>query len=91
MHQTISILVSGKVQGVFFRQSTKETALRLNITGEVKNLDNGKVEIQATGTKKDLDEFVSWCRQGPPKAIVKEVQVHVIPLKVFKDFIIIRF
>ena len=65
MLQTISITVSGKVQGVFYRQSTKEMATSLGITGQVKNLSDGSVYIIATGTKEQLDKLVDWCRQGP--------------------------
>lgn len=91
MLQTISIIISGRVQGVFFRQSTKETAQRLNITGEVKNLDGGNVEIIATGSKEQLDDLVEWCRQGPPRAAVTEVQVKDLPLQEFVHFTIKRF
>ena len=58
MEQTISITVSGKVQGVFFRQSTKENALKLGITGEVRNTEDGKVFITATGSKDQLDKYI---------------------------------
>ena len=62
MLQTISITVSGKVQGVFYRQSAKEIAKEIGITGEVKNVANGSVYILATGTKVQLDNLVAWCR-----------------------------
>lgn len=91
MLQTVSITVSGRVQGVFFRQSTKETAQRLDITGEVKNLDNGDVGIIATGTKEQLYQLIEWCKQGPPRAAVTEVQVKDLPLQEFVHFTIKRF
>ena len=91
MLQTISTTVSGKVQGVFFRQSTKETALRLNITGEVKNMNDGSVYILATGEKEQLEQLMEWCRQGPPKAMVAEVQFKNLPLQKFTHFNILRF
>jgi acylphosphatase len=91
MLQTISIIVSGKVQGVFFRQSTKETAQQLNITGEVRNLDDGNVEIIATGTKEQLDDLIEWCKKGPPKAIVSEIKIKNLSLREFAHFTIIRF
>jgi acylphosphatase len=91
MLQTISIIVRGRVQGVFFRQSAKETAHRLNITGEVKNLDDGTVEIIATGTKEQLDDLIEWCKQGPPRAAVTEVQVKDLPLQESVHFTIKRF
>lgn len=91
MQLTYSITVSGKVQGVFYRQSTKEKALTLDITGSVMNKKNGDVEIIATGSKEKLDELVDWCRQGPPKAVVKNIIVKELPLQTFERFIIQRF
>lgn len=91
MLQTISITVTGKVQGVFFRQSTKETALQLDITGEVKNMDDGNVKIIATGTKQQLDVLIEWCKKGPPKAVVTNVHVKNLPLQEFVCFSIVRF
>ena len=71
MLQTISILVSGKVQGVFFRHSTREKATSLGVTGFVMNQPDDTVFIIATGTREKLEEMVAWCRLGPPKAIVR--------------------
>ncbi|HEY1202655.1 MAG TPA: acylphosphatase, partial [Niastella sp.] len=62
---TISITVSGLVQGVYYRQSTKEKALELGISGVVKNLPNGDVHILATGTNDQLGQLVEWCKVGP--------------------------
>lgn len=91
MLQTISITVLGKVQGVFFRQSTKEIAINIGLTGEVRNLLNGNVYVIATGTKEQLDKFVTWCRQGPPKARVTGIDIQDSPLIQFDSFSIQRF
>lgn len=91
MLQTISITVSGKVQGVFYRQFTKEAAMNLGITGRVMNLPDGNVHVLATGTKEQLDKLIAWCRQGPPKAIVTDIKVQDIPLQSFDKFSIQRF
>ncbi|HVT86054.1 MAG TPA: acylphosphatase [Chitinophagaceae bacterium] len=91
MLQTISIIVSGRVQGVFFRQSAKEVAQRLNISGEVRNLNDGDVEIIATGTKEQLEDLIEWCKQGPPRAAVTEVKFKSLPLQEFVHFTIKRF
>jgi acylphosphatase len=91
MLQTINITVSGHVQGVFYRQSTKETAAALGISGEVKNLPDGKVYITATGTKEQLDKMIAWCRQGPPKARVTDVNIQEAALQQFDRFSILRF
>ena len=84
--QTISITVSGKVQGVFYRQSTKEKATALGITGTVENLKNGDVYIIATGTQEQLDILTTWCHQGPSKAVVNKVEVKELPLQLFERF-----
>jgi acylphosphatase len=88
---TYSIIVSGKVQGVFYRQSTKEKAASLGIGGTVKNEEDGSVRIIATGHKEQLDELVSWCRRGPAKARVEEVVVETIALQQFSSFTITRY
>jgi acylphosphatase len=87
---TYSIVVSGKVQGVFFRQSTKEKANDLGLTGTVKNEEDGSVHIIATGDKVPLDELVKWCHEGPPKARVERVSVETVPLQSFSSFTITR-
>lgn len=88
--KTISILVKGKVQGVWFRKHTQETALRLGITGTVENRPDSSVLIHATGTAEQLDELISWCRSGPPRAEVSAVKTKEIPLATFPDFRIVR-
>lgn len=90
MLQTFSIIISGKVQGVFFRQSTKEKAISFGIKGKVSNLENGDVEIIATGTKDQLDKLKDWCRIGPPRAKVEQVRFHELPVQQFDTFIIHR-
>lgn len=91
MLKTLSIIVFGKVQGVYYRQSTKEKAIELGITGKVKNLRNGSVFITATGTAEQLALFTEWCKKGPPHALVAGVEIIEIPLKDFEKFRIVRF
>lgn len=67
-------LVSGKVQGVFFRASTREQALKLGLSGHVVNLDDGRVEVRAQGDAAAIEALASWLRQGPPMARVDHVQ-----------------
>lgn len=88
---SISITVSGKVQGVYYRQSTKEMAISLGITGQVKNLKDGSVFIIATGIREQLDKLVDWCRQGPSKANVKSLVIEELPFQEFGKFSIERF
>lgn len=86
----MEIIVSGKVQGVFYRQSTKEKALHLGITGFVKNLNNGDVFIKASSTKELLKQFCDFCKTGPVKAIVKNISIKEIPFEAFSTFLILR-
>ena len=90
MLQTFSIIVSGKVQGVFYRQTAKEKAKAIGIKGKVMNLPDGDVQIIATGTKEQLDELLEWCRLGPPRAIVSNITSHELPLQEFDSFYIER-
>lgn len=90
MLQTIRIVIKGKVQGVFFRQSAKEKAIELNVHGNVKNLPDGTVEIIATASEKQLQELTQWCNHGPPRAVVTDIISTPLPLQPFSNFIIIR-
>jgi acylphosphatase len=72
----VHLLISGRVQGVFFRASTAEEARRLGLTGWVMNRDDGSVEVVAEGERIKLDEFVGWCRHGPRGAVVKKVDLE---------------
>lgn len=77
----------GIVQGVFFRTSTQEKAQQLGLTGWVKNLSDGRVEVLACGSEKDLKELYSWLKQGPPMAVVTDVEnADVTSVEVFSQF-----
>lgn len=65
--------VSGRVQGVFFRESTRREALRLSLTGYACNLADGRVEVLASGANDALDELERWLAHGPPAARVDDV------------------
>ena len=69
----LSLIVTGQVQGVFFRASALEQAQGLNLTGWVKNLPDGAVELVAEGPRYALEQLAAWCRHGPPAAEVAEV------------------
>jgi acylphosphatase len=86
----ISIIVSGKVQGVFYRASTEKKAKEIGLAGFVRNEPNGNVYIEAQGTEEQLTEFVKWCKQGPDRARVDEISSKEIPLVEEKSFSIIR-
>jgi acylphosphatase len=88
--KTFSIIVSGLVQGVFYRQSVQEFAASIGISGSVKNNPDGTVQIVATGLDDQLKKLVSWCQHGPPKARVASVKVEEILPENFEGFRIIR-
>jgi acylphosphatase len=90
MLKTVSIIVSGKVQGVFFRQNARETATALGIKGEIRNRGDDTVHIIATGYSEQIEQLIEWCRQGPPKAKVTNVIVEDMNLELFDKFIIVR-
>ena len=90
MLKTVSIIVTGKVQGVYYRQSTKEKARELNITGEVYNLSDGSVKIVATGMGEQIEQLIQWCRVGPRRAIVDKIEVTEMLLQSFHGFDITR-
>ena len=72
----VKIKIFGKVQGVFFRKSAKDEAVKLGLVGWVRNNNDGSVELLAAGEKEKLDEFVSWCKAGPALAEVENVEVE---------------
>jgi len=80
------IKVEGLVQGVWFRQSTQEKARELSLSGTVKNLPNGSVDIEAEGREEDLQKLLDWCREGPEHAAVEDVIFIEGSLKNYRDF-----
>ena len=71
-----TIIVKGRVQGVFYRHSTREHANLLGLSGWVRNLPDGTVEIEARGSRRIIDKLVQWCHTGPPGARVEGVVVN---------------
>ena len=72
----VRIIVRGRVQGVWFRESTKRTAVALGLTGSVRNLESGDVEIIAEGPRNRLEALAVWARTGPELARVDEIEVE---------------
>jgi len=72
--QACRFIVTGRVQGVFFRASTRDQARRLGLRGYARNLDDGGVEVVAFGALGALDELAGWLQHGPPMSDVAEVQ-----------------
>lgn len=83
----VRFLVSGKVQGVWFRASTREQALGLHLQGFARNLHDGSVEVIALGEEEALDALEAWLQHGPPLAEVIHVRREVLsPLPLFSGF-----
>ena len=86
----LDITVKGKVQGVFYRASTKAVADQLGVKGYVKNEPNGNVVIAAEADDVALEMFLEWCHEGPEHAIVNSVASHEGELKNYRNFEIVR-
>lgn len=69
----VTVRVKGRVQGVFYRQSTLEQAQQLGINGWVRNLPDGDVEAVFEGTEQAVEQMLAWCRQGPSAARVDDI------------------
>lgn len=82
----LNIKVIGKVQGVFFRASTKAVADQMGIKGLVRNEKDGSVYIEAEGSATFLEMFVDWCKEGPDKSVVENVEVSEGELKNYSNF-----
>lgn len=70
--------ITGRVQGVFYRASTRQQALELGCRGYARNLDDGRVEVLAVGNAVAVEALIAWLRQGPPAAQVSGVEVQVL-------------
>ena len=74
MTQQLHAYISGRVQGVWYRANTQKVAQKLQLTGWVKNLDDGRVELLAIGENSDLEKLLDWCYKGPEGARVSIIQ-----------------
>jgi acylphosphatase len=75
----VRAVVSGRVQGVWYRETCRREAERLGVAGWVRNRPDGSVEIEAEGERSAVDALVAWARQGPPRAMVDGVAVDHTP------------
>ncbi|MFZ2724767.1 MAG: acylphosphatase [Methylococcaceae bacterium] len=76
MLRRVKIIVSGRVQGVYFRLFTQNKAKHFSIKGSVKNLADGRVEIIAEAENMSIEKFIKWCHKGPVTARVDKVEVE---------------
>jgi acylphosphatase len=78
-HRCRRFLIHGKVQGVWFRESTRRQAGVLGLQGHARNLEDGSVEVVAAGAAAELDKLADWLQHGPPMARVDRVTAEEIP------------
>lgn len=78
--------ISGDVQGVGFRAGVYRTAIRFQVRGQVRNDDDGTVEVILQGPKTNVDNVIDWCRIGPPTARVQAVKIDRVELDPFDGF-----
>jgi acylphosphatase len=89
MESNVHVIISGRVQGVWFRVSVKQKAEKLGITGWVRNLSDGTVEAVFQGEDNSIKEILEWCNHGPPFAKVDRVMKNYQdPIKSFDNFFI---
>ncbi|HKG05922.1 MAG TPA: acylphosphatase [Pedobacter sp.] len=86
----IAIRITGKVQGVTFRETTKYVADQSGIKGFIRNEADGSVYAEAEGEQWELDAFLEWCNDGPDRAKVETCEVTAGELKNFTDFVILK-
>ncbi len=83
-------IVRGRVQGVWFRKFTQEVAERLGISGEVRNLPDGSVEVKASVSEENWEEFLNALKKGPPLARVDHIEIEPIQERFSGGFRIVR-
>ena len=86
--KSINIIVKGKVQDVGYRYFALNKAIELGINGFVMNLTDGRVKIEAEGDEINIRRYIDWCRVGPPRAIVEDIEVIYSDLKNYDSFAI---
>ena len=76
MAARVHLVITGRVQGVWFRANTQKKAKALDLKGWVKNLSDGRVEAVFEGEKEQIDRIIEWCKKGPSFARVDDVQIQ---------------
>ena len=85
--EQLSLKITGKVQGVFYRAEAGECARRLGVTGYAKNMPDGSVEVLAQGERDSLEQLAKWCKDGPAGARVEKIkELWMSPGVPFDDF-----
>jgi acylphosphatase len=90
MIRHVNIRVKGRVQGDFYRATARDVAESLQLKGFVRNEPDRTVYIEAEGEPDSVEQFIQWCRQGPPRAVVSDVEVTDGTVQSFSRFEIRR-
>lgn len=85
-----NLKITGKVQGVFYRQTTKEKADELGVRGTVQNMNDGSVYAEVEGEDDKVKSLIAWCWTGPSRAEVKDIEITDGDIKGYGDFKVIR-
>jgi len=88
--KTVHLVIRGKVQGVYFRNTAMQVAEKLKVTAWIKNTSEANVEAMVTGDENAIQESIKWCKIGPERAIVNEVTISKKPETLFESFRILR-
>lgn len=88
--KNLNISISGKVQGVFFRETSKAVADQLGVKGTARNLPDGSVFIEAEGDDFSLDLFLEFCHKGSDRAVVENVSIVEAELKNYVNFEVVK-
>ena len=88
---SVRLLVSGKVQGVYFRLTMQQIAIKNSVFGWVRNLADGRVESEFEGNKDDVEKIIEWCKKGPENARVDDLKIDYLEYNgKFADFVILN-
>jgi acylphosphatase len=90
MIKALKITIIGRVQGVFFRESTKAVANQMGIKGIIKNQSDGSVYVEAEADELMMNEFIQWCKYGPDDARVDDVTIEESELKNYRNFEVLK-
>ena len=91
MVKTERIIISGNVQGIFFRDFIKKSADALGLKGFTRNLENGKVEVVVEGRENEVEKMIAVCRKGAPHTSVRELEIQELGNQGYSEFKILHF
>lgn len=86
----LNIKITGKVQGVGFRETSKIIADQMGVKGFVRNEKDGSVYMEIEGGDILIAEMLEWCNEGPDRAIVENVEIHEAEIKGYKNFEVLK-